>query len=229
MMSNRGSAKDAMIEVAERMFAERGLDGVSMRDVASAAGQKNNSAVQYHFGGRDGLILEVFRRRMAVVNAAREEFLATIDDEGRGQDVRALVEAVLVPLANYIAERGVGSYYAQFLVRVTPSLDFDAPDLAAISVSSREVSRRLMDVLDHLPRRVAVARVDLMLNMGVSALAVFEQRCADDNPVAHASFAETVHHVIDMSVAALEAPCSPMDSADDAVAISTIEGRSRQL
>ncbi|MFD4293497.1 TetR/AcrR family transcriptional regulator [Rhodococcus sp. NPDC058532] len=200
-----------MIEVAERMFAERGLDGVSMRDIASAAGQKNNSAVQYHFGGRDGLIFEVFRRRMATVNAAREQFIATIDAEGRGKDVRALVEAVVVPLADYIAERGVDSYYAQFLVRVSPAIDFDEPDMAGISAGSREVSRRLMGVLGHLPRRVAVARVDLMLNMAVSALATFEQRHASGNIVVHTSFEDTVHHVIDMSVGALGAPCSDTD------------------
>ncbi|MFD4181693.1 TetR/AcrR family transcriptional regulator [Rhodococcus sp. NPDC058514] len=200
-----------MIEVAERMFAERGLDGVSMRDIASAAGQKNNSAVQYHFGGRDGLIFEVFRRRMATVNAAREKFIATIDAEGRGEDVRALVEAVVLPLADYIAERGVDSYYAQFLARVSPAIDFDEPDMAAISAGSREVSRRLMGVLGHLPRRVAVARVDLILNMAVSALATFEQRHASGNIVVHTSFEDTVHHVIDMSVGALGAPCSQTD------------------
>lgn len=216
MVSNHVSAKDIMIEVAERMFAEHGLDGVSMRDVASAAGQKNNSAVQYHFGGRDGLIFEVFRRRMSVVNAAREEFITKIDEDGCGGDVRALVEAVVLPLANYIADRGVTSYYAQFLIRVSPSLDFDRPDLAAISAGSREVSRRLMGALDHLPRRVAVARVDLILNMAVSALATFEQRCVSGNPVVYASFDETVHHLIDMSVGALEAPCSPVAGTGDA-------------
>jgi AcrR family transcriptional regulator len=211
MVTHGGNAKDVMIEVAERMFAERGLDGVSMRDVASAAGQKNNSAVQYHFGGRDGLILEVFRRRMAIVNASREEFIARIDAEGRGGDVRALVEAVVVPLAEYVAGPGAGSHYAQFIARVSPSVDFEEPALAAISVSSREVSRRLMASLDHLPRRVAVARVDLMLNMAVSALAVFEQRRASGNPVVNATFDETVHHLIDMSVGALAAPFTPMD------------------
>ena len=58
-------AKEAMIEVAEKLIGERGLDNVSMRDVASYAGQRNNSAVQYHFGSRDGLITQILRRRLA--------------------------------------------------------------------------------------------------------------------------------------------------------------------
>ncbi|WP_051919136.1 TetR/AcrR family transcriptional regulator [Prescottella defluvii] len=200
-----------MIEVAERMFAEQGIDGVSMRDIASAAGQKNNSAVQYHFGGRDGLILEVFRRRMGVVNANRTEYLARLDAEGRGHDVRALVEAVVLPLADYLRSAGTESYYAQFIARVSPSLDFSSPDLAEVTEASREVSSRLKRALTHLPRRVAAARTGLMLNMAISALAMFEQRGASRSSVANSSFDEIVAHLIDMSVGALEAPYSPMD------------------
>ncbi|MFM1726729.1 TetR/AcrR family transcriptional regulator [Prescottella soli] len=210
-MSNPGNAKSAMIEVAERMFAERGIDGVSMRDVAAAAGQKNNSAVQYHFGGRDGLVLEVFRRRMQEINRNRAAFLAALDEEGRGGDVRALVEAVVVPLADYLRTSGTGSYYAQFIARVSPSVDILNPDLSEVTEASREVSGRLMRALDHLPRRVAVIRVDLMLNMAVSALAVFEQRRNSGNPVVDADFDETVRHLVDMSVGALEAPDSSSD------------------
>ena len=94
-------AKNAMIAVAERMFAEQGIHEVSMRDVATAAGQRNNSAVQYHFGGRDGLVLAVFRHRMDQINAARLTYLDDIDASGRTDLVRALVEAFLYPLADF--------------------------------------------------------------------------------------------------------------------------------
>lgn len=197
-----------MIEVAERMFAERGIDGVSMRDVAAAAGQKNNSAVQYHFGGRDGLVLEVFRRRMKEINLSRAAFLGRLDEEGRGGDVRGLVEAVVLPLADYLRTSGVDSYYAQFIARVSPSVDIVNAELSEVTQASREVSTRLMRALGHLPRRVAVVRVDLMLNMAVSALAVYEQRRNSGNPVVDADFDETVRHLIDMAVGALEAPDS---------------------
>jgi AcrR family transcriptional regulator len=200
-----------MIAVAERMFAERGIDGVSMRDVASAAGQRNNSAVQYHFGGRDGLVLEVFRRRMRDINQSRREYLTEIDRQGRGSDVRALVEAVVMPLATYLRTSGEESYYAQFIARVSPSVDFMNPELETVSDASRETAARLTKALDHVPRRTAVVRVDLMLNMAVSALAVYEQRRASGNRIVNASFDETVAHLIDMSVGALEAPNSPAD------------------
>ncbi len=198
-----------MIEVAERMFAEKGIDGVSMRDVASAAGQKNNSAVQYHFGGRDGLLLEVFRRRMKEINRSRRQFLDDIDADGRGHDVRALVEAVVLPLADYLRTSGTESYYAQFIARVSPMVDMGSPDLEAVSDASRAVSARLIAALDHLPRRAAAARTALMLNMAVSGLAMYEQLRAHGKAMESANFDETVAHLVDMSVGALEAPFTP--------------------
>ncbi|WP_241665695.1 TetR/AcrR family transcriptional regulator [Prescottella subtropica] len=202
-----------MIEVAERMFAEKGIDGVSMRDIASAAGQKNNSAVQYHFGGRDGLVFEVFRRRMKEINQHRREFLERIDADGRGHDVRTLVEAVVLPLADHLRTSGTESYYAQFIARVSPVVDMKNPDLAEVTDASREVSVRLIAALDHLPRRVAAARATLMLNMAVSGLALYEQLRAHGRTMSHADFDETVGHLVDMSVGALEAPYTQQDRA----------------
>ncbi|WFR72371.1 hypothetical protein P9209_29165 [Prescottella defluvii] len=84
-------------------------------------------------------------------------------------------------------------------------------DLSEVTEASREVAARLIRALDHLPRRVAAIRVDLMLNMAVSALAVFEQRRNSGNPLVDANFDETVRHLVDMSVGALEAPNSSSD------------------
>ncbi|WP_242676580.1 TetR/AcrR family transcriptional regulator [Rhodococcus sp. ABRD24] len=210
-VSNPGNSKHAMIEVAERMFAERGLDGVSMRDIASASGQKNNSAVQYHFGGREGLVLEVFRRRMKEIDRTRHRFLDQIDAEGRGQDVRALVEAVVVPLADMLRTSSTDSFHVQFIARVSPSVDLTSPGLSSITEASGQVSERLLKALTHLPHSVAAARVDLMLTMAMSALAVFEQRRANGTQILQVSSDQTVAHLIDMSVGALEAPHTQVD------------------
>ena len=49
-----------MIRAGERLFGESGIDGVSLREVAAAAGQGNTSAVRYHFGSKDGLVAAIF-------------------------------------------------------------------------------------------------------------------------------------------------------------------------
>ena len=45
-----------MIDAGERLAAERGIAAMSLREVQAAAGQRNKSAAQYHFGSRTGLI-----------------------------------------------------------------------------------------------------------------------------------------------------------------------------
>ena len=51
--------REKLIAAAEQLFAERSIDGVSLRQINSAAGQRNSTALQYHFGGRSGLIRAV--------------------------------------------------------------------------------------------------------------------------------------------------------------------------
>ena len=56
------SAKEQIILAAERLFAERGPD-VSMREISAAAGSRNHTAVQYHFGSKEQLIRAIFEYR----------------------------------------------------------------------------------------------------------------------------------------------------------------------
>ncbi len=48
---------------AERLFAQHGIDGVSIRQILQAAGVANNSAVQYHFESKAGLVRAIFDHR----------------------------------------------------------------------------------------------------------------------------------------------------------------------
>ena len=52
-----------LLATAERLFAERGIAGVSLREIGAAAGQRNNSATQYHFESKHGLVLALCEHR----------------------------------------------------------------------------------------------------------------------------------------------------------------------
>ncbi|MDQ4115373.1 MAG: TetR family transcriptional regulator, partial [Actinomycetota bacterium] len=65
-----------IVLAAERLFAERGMAAVPLRDIVAAAGQRNASAIQYHFGPRPDLVTAVFQYRMGQVNERRLELLA---------------------------------------------------------------------------------------------------------------------------------------------------------
>src|ERR1051325_4733493 len=64
-----------ILDVAEKLFAEHGLDRVSIRDITKKA-RVNLAAINYHFGTKEDLIAAVFERRVAPVNQAR---LAALD------------------------------------------------------------------------------------------------------------------------------------------------------
>ncbi|MVZ89897.1 TetR family transcriptional regulator [Microbacter sp. ANSKLAB05] len=204
-------AKTAMLEIAEQLISERGLDRVSMRDVATAAGQRNNSAVQYHFGSRDGLILQVLRRRLTALDVDRRQRLAEIDEQGLGTDLAALVRVLFEPIVELLRSQPESTYYARFLQRVGPVMAPGIPE-AQLRTATDDVVVRLIDVLSHLPRRVAFERIDLATQMFTGTLAVYEDRRDARNTVVNADFDKVVAHLYDMVEAALRAGVGPGES-----------------
>ena len=82
------STKEQIVLAAEALFAERGIEGVSLRQIGAAAGNGNNSAVQYHFGTKERLVQAVFEYRLPRLRERRDLLLA----ERRPDDLRAWVE-----------------------------------------------------------------------------------------------------------------------------------------
>ena len=68
------STRERILGAAETLFARHGFAGASLRQVTAAA-NVNLAAVNYHFGSKDNLIEEVFRRRLDELNARRVDAL----------------------------------------------------------------------------------------------------------------------------------------------------------
>lgn len=79
-----------MLDAAERLFLESSIDEVSLRAIVRAAGQKNQSALQYHFGGRSGLIAAILERRMLQLEQRRAELLSRLPPAKESLGVREL-------------------------------------------------------------------------------------------------------------------------------------------
>ena len=58
----KASIQDRLIMVALRLFAQQGVEAVSLRTINSEAGSKNKSAVQYHFGSKLGILEAIFEK-----------------------------------------------------------------------------------------------------------------------------------------------------------------------
>jgi len=87
--------RERVLEVAERLFAERGLDAVSIRDIIAAAGA-NLGAINYHFGTKDRLIEAVFERRLIPSTQERIQALETVEKAAgdRPPKLETVLEAI---------------------------------------------------------------------------------------------------------------------------------------
>jgi AcrR family transcriptional regulator len=113
--NSRGDATRLLILLkAEELFAQRGIEAVPLRDIGTAAGQKNNVAVQYHFRDRENLLREIATYRFHVSETIRAQQLADILSNGRTPQVVDLVRAYIVALAGHLED---GDHYLAFLSR----------------------------------------------------------------------------------------------------------------
>jgi AcrR family transcriptional regulator len=172
----RPSGREALLRAAEMLIAEHGISAVSLRSISAAAGQRNNSAAQYHFGSKQGLVSAIVQSRLAPINVRRAELLAAMDAEGRGHDVTALVEVLVVPLVEHTLERTGGSYYARFL-----AASYGDPQWSEMALQSehgavfRDWRRRLEDeCLAHLSKPLRRMRVDRAVTGVITDVARWE-------------------------------------------------------
>ena len=100
-----GPTRERLLDVAERLFAERGFGATSVRGITAEAGC-NLAAVNYHFGGKDQLYEEVFRRRLGVM---REHRLSSIRDTLAAAGGRISLEVLLRAFATAFLEPFMGA------------------------------------------------------------------------------------------------------------------------
>lgn len=110
------STKAAMILAAERLFALHGMEGASLRQIAMAAGQRNESAAHYHFGSREGLIRAILGHRISSINARREAWLDAARASAQGGISPAAIAAVMIqPMAEEIFADWRHCYWVRFM------------------------------------------------------------------------------------------------------------------
>jgi AcrR family transcriptional regulator len=67
--------RERLMRAAELLIAQQGIENVTVRAIVSEAGQKNESALQYHFQNRDGLLDAIHAQRNAEVRTLRSALL----------------------------------------------------------------------------------------------------------------------------------------------------------
>lgn len=185
-----------LVATAERLFAERGVDGVSLREIAREAGARNVMAVQYHFSDRAGVLAAIADKHLPLVDAQRD---ALLDEIGGDSSIPAMASALVRPLAAKLADTDGGPAFlrihADLLNRPVPAFDFTGH-----SASLQRWRRLLEPMLDPVA-------VTLHPRLGALVYAAVELgRRAETAP--HADDRLFTSHLVDTVAAMLAAPLS---------------------
>jgi len=132
--SRRGAddTRLALIRAAEKLFAQRGVDAVSLREVSSAAGQANNSAVSYHFGSREGLIDAILERHSTPIQERYAAQVELLERQG-ALSARAVVEILVLPIVAKLDDPDGGWEYISLAsqLSVHPSIPLSTRTVAS--------------------------------------------------------------------------------------------------
>ena len=206
---------EQVVAAAERLFAERGVEAVSLREVAKATTSRNTAVAHYHFGGKEGLVRAIVARRAPALNSRRAGLLAAARARAAAQGCRGrpdpaedLIRVLIVPL---IEELDRGGYYVGFLARLAAERH-RAPWVAELDDSStasfREVSALLARQLPGLDRRRFRHRRDLLIQLVIGALAARGNAEASGEP-GLGSRADFTEDLLEAAIGLMLAPTGP--------------------
>ncbi len=159
--STEPSGRQALIEAARGLFAQRGIEGVSIRELGRSAAQRNNNAVQYHFGDREALLLAVLAPHNERVGARRAALLDELEAEA-ASSIRSLAGALVRPSAAML-ENAAGRDYLRIvaeLIRDPANIRRRGPfDSTELDRWNRLAKRRMADTTLPLHRRFSATNL----------------------------------------------------------------------
>lgn len=202
------STREALLQHGALLFARRGVTGVTARELHEAVGARNESALHYHFGGRDGLVLEILRQHLDAVEARRARLQAAIAAEHRQGDLRALVHALAAPMAEDLATP-LGRAHLRLVAQLShPSLAFQPPFQVTDAPAGRAVVRWLRDALANLPAPVRTERLAMLRDQLISLFGL-RAKLIDDAGEEVADTQLFLSNLVDVLVAGLSVDPSP--------------------
>jgi AcrR family transcriptional regulator len=200
MPRDASATRDSLVDAGRELFAREGAFSVPLSQVVSHADQRNESALHYHFGGRQGLLNAIIESHNAPIESRRRSVLDALEGESRTPGLDELVVAYVEPQAELL----VTTSGRQFLAIVSQLQDlFDRWNDPSTPTEARRVLELISRSLDLSPelRHERMTRFlgFVALTLGARARSVergAEQPLDDDTFVAN---------LIAMSVGALSA------------------------
>ncbi|TAN07512.1 MAG: TetR/AcrR family transcriptional regulator [Rhodanobacteraceae bacterium] len=199
------STRQRILGAAEELFAERGFAGASLRQVTAAA-KVNLAAVNYHFGSKDNLIEEVFRRRLDELSHRRLERLAEVN-RSVAPTLEAVLDAFIMPALELSLDREGGSVFMRVLARAFAEHNSNLRKFLSDNYGHvlKEFAAAFARLLPHLSKDELYWRLDLAVGALTYAMADFGmiQRRSGETERQHRE--QMARHLVHFTAAGLRA------------------------
>jgi AcrR family transcriptional regulator len=164
-LSRRERVRLELLITAERLFAQYGPDGASLRQIAAEAGYAGAAAIQYHFGSKDGVVKAILDYRQPAIDARRIELL----DAAPTCTVEVVVEAMARP---FLEPESCVEFVA-FIARVFNNFEDypDAYEMATQMPGWVRIRTALDTLLSDVPPDVRLLRISLATLLMLNAIA----------------------------------------------------------
>ncbi|GAA4673678.1 TetR/AcrR family transcriptional regulator [Gordonia humi] len=213
MAQHGDRARETLLDAAEELFAEHGIDAVSNRRITEHAGTANHSAIKYHFGGRDEMIQALLARGREQITARREQILGELPDQPSLHD---LVGAGVRPWIEYLDSLPVPGHRARFTYQAMFLPSVEEPLRVGIERSVQfDGQMGAIPELAHVPEPVLTARMRLIASLTLRLCASYETDV--EAGTASGSWTAVGYFIIDAATGMLSAPVTHPDQFPTAV------------
>ena len=174
LRSDGAETRIRLKEEAQRLFALRGLDGVSVQDIISAAGQRNSASLRYYFGNKLELARELVVDGARLIDEDRQARLDRLEAE-EGINVRAVLGALLFPMLELADRTGQATY-----IRMIANLQLNNRAFLREALENRwnlgyqRCNALLRNLLSDIPPAIVDHRLSLVGIYGNASLAAWE-------------------------------------------------------
>jgi AcrR family transcriptional regulator len=203
--------REHLLDVAETLFGERGVAGVSLREIRLASGARNTAAVQFHFGSREGLLKALTERHMPGIAALQRALYDDVIESGREADARSLVEVLVRPSAEYLTRGPSERAWVKIMADLgqAPELRLNQMVMIAPPAAQKAGAVLYEQLVAFLPPSLARERIVALAQISVHMCA--DRARLEDDPGGsrtHVPGDVFVENLVDMVTGALFAPLS---------------------
>ena len=170
----RSDTRLRLIIAAEKLFGDKGIHAVTLKEINGAAGQRNESALHYHFGSKTALVESILLYRSADIDKDRGERVEALLQAGEEKDLAAILRATFLPMLELLKEED-GVRFMRFLAQVLNDPDFDLPTMVTRGQlpGVKRANALIVASLGDIAPEIAIQRQRFLIEMIVSSAAIW--------------------------------------------------------